>query len=67
MDWADSDAQATFRNEVRSFIEERLPAFYKARAQEADPSGENDWQADIAIGDDDAREAALEWADALAE
>ncbi|MCY4616266.1 MAG: acyl-CoA dehydrogenase family protein, partial [Chloroflexi bacterium] len=67
MDWADSDAQATFRDEVRSFIDERLPAFYKARAQEADPSGENDWQADIAIGDDDARQAALDWADALAE
>ena len=67
MDWADSDAQATFRDEVRSFIDARLPAFYKARAQEADPSGENDWQADIAIGEDDAREAALAWADALAE
>ena len=67
MDWADSDAQSAFRDDVRSFIDARLPAFYKARAQEADPSGENDWQADIAIGDDDARGAALEWADALAE
>ena len=67
MDWADSDAQATFREEVRSFIDARLPAFYKARAQEIDPSGEHDWQADIAIGDDDARDAALEWAEALAE
>ena len=67
MDWADSDAQAAFREEVRSFIDARLPAFYKARAQEIDPSGEHDWQADIAIGEDDAREAALEWAEALAE
>ena len=67
MDWADSEAQGKFRSEVRSFIDERLPEFYKRRADEVDTSGENDWQSDITIGDDDAKAAAQQWAAALAE
>ena len=29
MDWADSQEQATFRTEVRSFLRERMPQRYR--------------------------------------
>ena len=67
MDWADSAEQGAFRTQVRSFIEERLPEYYRRRAEEIDAAGEHDWQADLTIGDDAAQTAAKQWADALAE
>ncbi|MDA1061978.1 MAG: acyl-CoA dehydrogenase family protein [Chloroflexi bacterium] len=67
MDWDDSELQREFRGEVRAFIEERLPDYYRRRALEIDAAGENDWQADVAIGEPDAQSAAREWAAALAE
>ena len=67
MDWDDTSEQADFRSEVRTFIDERLPQFYKRRAEEPDPTGEQDWQTDISIGSDDAKAAAKQWAAALAE
>ena len=67
MDWADSAEQGAFRAQVRSFIEERLPGYYRQRAEEIDSAGEHDWQADLTIGDDAAKAAAKQWADALAE
>ena len=35
MDWADNEEQAAFRTQdVRSFIEDSLPGFYRARQAE---------------------------------
>ena len=67
MDWADSGEQAAFRSEVQAFIQQRLPAFYRQRAEVIDPAGEQDWQEDITIGSDAAQSAAKEWAGALGE
>ncbi|MYD65301.1 MAG: hypothetical protein F4X26_04870 [Chloroflexi bacterium] len=68
MEWADSAEQAEFRTSVRSFIQNNLPGFYQARADDPRPSGlEADWQEDIVHGSDEAKVAAKEWADALLE
>ncbi len=68
MDWSDSAEQAAFREQVRSFIGERLPAYYRAQsAQQAARGLEGDWQDDLVNGDDDAKAAAREWASALQE
>ena len=66
MDWADNEEQAAFRAEVHSFIEDRLPQFYRDRIAARRPRGlEDDWQGDIAVGTPEAQAAASEWADAL--
>ncbi len=67
MDWDDSEQQRAFRGEVRSFIRERLPEYYRRRALKVDAAGEHDWQTDIAVGEPDAQAAAKEWAASLAE
>jgi hypothetical protein len=67
MDWADTVEQATFRVEVSSFIEERLPEFYRERAKVPDPGNQNDWQYDLANGSPEEAAAAAEWAAALGE
>jgi alkylation response protein AidB-like acyl-CoA dehydrogenase len=64
MDWEDTPEQAAFRQEVRSFIEERLPAYYRTRP---DDEPENDWQYDMSLGSPEAKAAAREWIDALHE
>jgi alkylation response protein AidB-like acyl-CoA dehydrogenase len=64
MDWEDTPEQAAFRNEVRTFIEERLPEFYRHRP---DDEPENDWQYDMKLGSPEAKAAAREWIDALHE
>src|SRR5260370_19243496 len=68
MDWNDSPEQAAFRGEVRQFIAERLPAYYrsmeKRRAAATRPEG-NDWMTDLLLGDEEARSAAAEWNAAL--
>ncbi len=66
MDWADNDEQAAFRTEVRSFIQESLPQYYRDIIERRQPGGlEGDWQADMSIGTPEARAAAGEWAEAL--
>ena len=68
MEWADSPEQAEFRDGVRTFIQDRLPGYYQARADDPRPSGlEADWQEDIVHGSDEAKQAADEWAKALLE
>jgi len=69
MDWSDSPEQATFRSEVRSFIEARLPAYYKSQEYRLSQleAPENDWQWEVVHGTDEAKAAAKEWAEALAE
>jgi alkylation response protein AidB-like acyl-CoA dehydrogenase len=70
MDWNDNPEQAAFRQQVAVFIGERLPAEYRRRAQsEADEGGEGlfAWYADRVSARAEDREAAKQWADALAE
>ncbi|MDA0353070.1 MAG: acyl-CoA dehydrogenase family protein [Chloroflexi bacterium] len=66
MDWSDSPDQATFRSEVASFIETRLPQRYQA-GDDGDEGFTGGWQADRKSDDATARETAISWADALAE
>ena len=66
MDWGDTAEQAAFRAEVRAFVEARLPERYRN-----DPfdSGEHfvRWVFDRYSEEPELREAAREWARALAE
>ncbi|MFL2634712.1 MAG: acyl-CoA dehydrogenase family protein [Dehalococcoidia bacterium] len=77
MNWADTKEQEEFRIAVQSFIKDRLPDYYVEKSK--DPAGtdlqpdENgiqyheDWQHDMALGSDEAKKGAKEWAEALAE
>ncbi|ATL66293.1 acyl-CoA dehydrogenase family protein [Nocardia terpenica] len=72
MRWTDSEQDAAFRAEVRSFIRDRFPADYPP-----DPVGENslepedtlgyEWSADRVSADPVRRRAARTWAAALAD
>ncbi|MEZ4501775.1 MAG: acyl-CoA dehydrogenase family protein [Dehalococcoidia bacterium] len=66
MDWADTPDQAAFRDEVRSFIQTRLPDRYR---KNGDTGGSEavGWQADRKSDNPEAVNAAMEWANALAE
>ena len=59
MDWSDNDTQASFRSEVRTVIEARLPERYR------DSGGS--WEHDRRSESADTRAAATEWSNALAE
>ena len=77
MNWTDTKEQEEFRIAVQSFIKDRLPDYYVEKSK--DPAGtdlqpdENgiqyheDWQHDLALGSDEAKKGAKEWAEALAE
>ena len=77
MNWTDTKEQEEFRIAVQKFIKERLPGYYVKKSK--DPAGtdlqpdENgiqyheDWQHDMALGSDEAKKGAKEWAEALAE
>ncbi len=68
MDWNDTAEQAAFRQNVRDFLAQRLPALYRDHEGRKHESGiENDWQQDLHNGTPDEKAAAQEWADALAE
>ena len=64
MDWSDSEEQQRFRQEVRSFIQERLPARYRERDanEESVP-----WFRHRKSDEPALREAARDWAKALGE
>ena len=67
MDWADTQEQATFREDVRSFIEANLPQYYKDIAARGGELGhEGGWQHDRFLGSDEAKAAATEWEQAVA-
>ncbi len=66
MDWNDSPEQAAFRADAATFIQERLPEYYRGQAQEAE-EGLFSWYADRKSDDPNARQAAADWAAALAE
>ena len=59
MDWSDSPDQAAFRAEVRTLLDEQLPERYRT------PGG--NWAQDRRSPDPEARQAAQDWTDALAE
>jgi alkylation response protein AidB-like acyl-CoA dehydrogenase len=62
MDWADTTEQAAFRVEVRKFIDDSLPAYYKKQAEEGGVlGGEGGWQTDRFLGSPEAKAAALDW------
>ncbi|MDA1061859.1 MAG: acyl-CoA dehydrogenase family protein [Chloroflexi bacterium] len=66
MEWADTDEQATFRNEVRTYIKANLPGYYRAQGDDPRPRGlEGDWQEDTFHGSPEAKAAAGAWAGAL--
>ena len=68
MDWADSADQASFRQQVRDFIQERLPEHYKAIADTGGELGhEGGWQHDRVLGAPAAKAAAVEWEQAVQE
>lgn len=72
MNWKDNSEQAAFRNEVREFIRERFPVYYRPdtdNEQSLEPEdvyGYN-WVEDRKSGNPERRSAAMEWAAALAE
>nr|NIR62063.1 hypothetical protein [Gammaproteobacteria bacterium] len=69
MDWSDSPEQAAFRGEVRDFIHDRAPAYYRRLAADEWGPGPRyeSWQFDLVCGDPEASGAAREWAETLAE
>ena len=66
MDWSDTQEQAQFRAEVRAFIEEQLPAYYKRAHEERSGLG-GGWQADRHSEDTEVAQAAKDWAKSLAD
>jgi alkylation response protein AidB-like acyl-CoA dehydrogenase len=62
MDWADSTTQAAFREEVRSFIAQELPARYRP-----DGEGPMAWNLDRHSDDPERKEISDRWVRALAE
>ena len=64
MDGTDDEQQAAFRSEVRAMLEEHTPRYYRARQARGLDS---DWSADRKSDDDERREAAIAWGDALSE
>jgi hypothetical protein len=68
MDWSDSPEQAAFRADVRQFIKDRLPQRYRTvQEDEVDEGVVTGWQADRRSEEPERREAATQWASALAE
>ena len=77
MNWEDTKEQNNFRAAVQNFIKDRLPQYYREKSKkpagtalQADENGiqyHEDWQHDLALGSDEAKKGAKEWAEALAE
>ncbi|MCA9848110.1 MAG: acyl-CoA dehydrogenase family protein [Dehalococcoidia bacterium] len=61
MDWNDSPAQAEFRAEVRALIEQHLPERYRR----GEGPEERAWEFDRKSDDPAARQAAVQWQQAL--
>ena len=67
MDWNDSPEQAAFREEAAKFIQERLPEYYRNSDDEGGGEGLFGWYADRISEDPTVKQAADDWAAALAE
>jgi len=66
MDWNDSPEQAAFREDAARFIAERLPEHYR-NAKDDGGEGLFGWYADRISEDPETKQAADDWAAALAE
>jgi len=66
MDWNDTPEQAAFRADAAKFIDERMPDYYK-RMKNVGEEGLFGWYRDRKSENPEARKAAKDWADALAE
>jgi len=69
MDWADNAEQAAFRAEVRQVLKDGLPSLYRRVADGdagQDDDGAGNWVADRKSDDPARRQAAEDWAAALA-
>ena len=64
MDWNDNEEQAAFRNEVKTFLQEKLPDRYKNSND--DDEFEGGWQADRLSDNAEVAASAKAWSDALA-
>lgn len=64
VDWNDTTEQSRFRSEVRTVIAEKMPAYYLKGGRNETEGG---WIADRKAEDQERRQAAKDWADALAE
>jgi len=69
MDWSDNPGQASFREEVRTLIQDRLPRRYREIVERDGAVGQitGGWQQDRKSELPDVRAAAEEWANALKE
>jgi hypothetical protein len=72
VNWADSPAEAAFRQEVRAFIGARFPAGYvpdhdDEHSMEPEDVWGYNWPADRVSSDPVRRQGALQWAEALAD
>ena len=72
MNWEDTPEEAQFREDVRTFIRERFPAWYAPdtdgeQSMEPEDVWGYNWQADRASEDAARRQGARDWAAALAE
>jgi alkylation response protein AidB-like acyl-CoA dehydrogenase len=67
MDWNDSPEQAAFREEAAKFIQERLPEYYRNADDDGGGEGLFGWYADRISDDPKVKQAADDWAKALAE
>ena len=65
MDWNDTPEQSAFREEVRSFIETKVPPRYQRDAQGF--ASRYDWMEDRKDSDPEARRVSKEWVTALGE
>jgi alkylation response protein AidB-like acyl-CoA dehydrogenase len=67
VDWDDTSEQAAFREDVRGYIQEALPQYYKQRiADKKEASADEEgWQFDMMHGSPEAKAAAHEWMEAL--
>jgi len=67
MDWNDSPEQAAFRADAAEFIKTRLPAYYQNRGEDGGDEELFSWYGDRISEDPAVRQAANDWASALAE
>ena len=67
MDWDDTQDQATFRSEVRTLIEEKVPARYRAMAQRNHREMGYPWAQDRASGEPEREQSARAWFEAISD
>ncbi len=65
MDWNDTPEQSAFRQEVRTFIDKKVPPRYQRDARGF--GSRYDWMEDRKDADPEARRVSQEWVDALGE